>query len=116
LPDFVLTAREGALAWAVVAPTKKPRARKLRLSRRLFYAQNIQFLTERNADSEPSITAAQLGMMRMEFTAVTLPLFVRGVMLVTIAIVLQFLEIQAPLRTLNLEASEIANDAQDQSA
>jgi TRAP-type C4-dicarboxylate transport system permease small subunit len=56
-----------------------------------------------------------LGTLRMEFEAVTLPIFVLGVMLVTIAIVLQFLEIQASHRTLNLEASEIASDARKQS-
>jgi TRAP-type C4-dicarboxylate transport system permease small subunit len=57
-----------------------------------------------------------LGTLRMEFAAITLPIFVIGVALVAIAIVLQFLEIHASHRTLNLEASEIASDARNQSA
>jgi len=52
-----------------------------------------------------------LGTLRITLTAVTLPTFVVGVSLVGIAIVLQFLEIQASHTTLNLEASEIIRDS-----
>jgi hypothetical protein len=52
-----------------------------------------------------------LGTLRMEFAAVTLPIFVIGVGLVALAIVLQFLEIQASHRTLDLEAAEILSDS-----
>jgi len=54
-----------------------------------------------------------LGTLRMELTMVTLPIFVVGVALVGIAIVLQFLEIQASHQTLTLEASEILGDAEN---
>jgi len=54
-----------------------------------------------------------LGTLRMELTMVTLPIFVVGVALVGIAIVLQFLEIQASHQTLTLEASEILADAEN---
>jgi TRAP-type C4-dicarboxylate transport system permease small subunit len=53
-----------------------------------------------------------LGTLRSTITGVTLPVFIVGVALVGIAIVLQFLEIQASHRTLDLEASEIARDTQ----
>jgi len=53
-----------------------------------------------------------LGTLRITLTAVTLPTFVVGVSLVGIAIVLQFLEIQASHTTLNLEASEIIRDSE----
>jgi TRAP-type C4-dicarboxylate transport system permease small subunit len=53
-----------------------------------------------------------LGSVRMAVTKVALPVFVVGVTLVGIAIVLQFLEIQASHTTLNLEASEIAKDSE----
>lgn len=49
-----------------------------------------------------------LGSLRMAVPRVALPVFVAGVALVGIAIVLQFLEIQASHTTLSLEASEIA--------
>ena len=52
-----------------------------------------------------------LGTLRTTLTGVTLPIFVVGVALVAIAIILQFLEIQASHTTLNLEASEIARDS-----
>jgi len=41
---------------------------------------------------------------------VALPVFVAGVSLAGVAIVLQFLEIQASHRTIDLEASEILRD------
>lgn len=51
-----------------------------------------------------------LSTVRVMLTSVTLPIFVVGVVLVGVAIVLQFLEIQASHRTLDLEASEVIRD------
>jgi TRAP-type C4-dicarboxylate transport system permease small subunit len=57
-----------------------------------------------------------LGTLRITLTAVTLPIFAVGVALVGVAVVLQFLEIQASHTTLNLEASEIIRDVEERDA
>jgi hypothetical protein len=51
-----------------------------------------------------------LSTVRVVLTAVTLPIFVFGVAMVGVAIVLQFLEIQASHHTINLEAAEVLRD------
>jgi Protein of unknown function (DUF2721) len=53
-----------------------------------------------------------LSTLRVMLTGVTLPIFVLGVLLVGAAIVLQFLEIHASHRTIDLEASEIIRDTE----
>lgn len=51
-----------------------------------------------------------LSTLRQTLTFVTFPLFVTGVAMAGVAITLQFLEIHASHRTLDLEASEVLRD------
>jgi hypothetical protein len=57
-----------------------------------------------------------LSTLRNTLTFVTFPIFVTGVTLAGMAILLQLLEIQASHKTLDLEASEVLRDIQNESA
>lgn len=52
-----------------------------------------------------------LSTWRQTFTLVTLPIFASGVAMVGTAVVLQYLEVQASRKTIELEASEVLKDA-----
>jgi anti-sigma factor RsiW len=54
-----------------------------------------------------------LSTWRQMLTAVTLPIFSLGVLMVGTAVVLQLLEVQASRRTIALEAEEMMRDAKD---